>query len=92
MIEAQHPFDDVPATATPAPLKARDVVLDPVFGRRRDALLRTIPVHDLVDCTERADSGITGFGIRALVLAAFDAVIARQGSSIAPPPPKSSTC
>jgi hypothetical protein len=31
VIEAQHPFDDVPATATPAPLKVRDVVLDPVF-------------------------------------------------------------
>jgi hypothetical protein len=67
------------SVAAPAPLEVRDVVLDPVFGRRRDALLRTVPVHDLVDRAERADSGITAFDIRALVLAAFDAVIARQG-------------
>lgn len=61
------------------PLQVRDVVLDPAFARRRDALLRTVPVHDLVDRAERADSGLTGFDVRALVLAAFDAVIARQG-------------
>lgn len=79
MIDAEYLFEDVPVAAAPPPLEVRDVVLDPVFGRRRDALLRTIPVHDLVDRAERADSGITGFDIRALVLAAFDAVIARQG-------------
>ncbi|MGL5826478.1 MAG: hypothetical protein ACRCZD_06820 [Phycicoccus sp.] len=62
-----------------APLEVRDVVLDPVFARRRDALLRSVPVHDLVARAERADSGIASFDTRALVLAAFDAVIARQG-------------
>lgn len=77
--EARHLFGDVSATAISVPLDVRDVILDPVFGRRRDALLRTVPVHDLVDRAERADSGITGFDIRALILAAFDAVIARQG-------------
>lgn len=65
--------------ASPVLLEVRDVVLDPIFARRRDALLRTVPVHDLVERAERADSGMTGFDTRALVLAAFDAVIARQG-------------
>lgn len=60
-------------------LATRDIVLDPVFARRRDALLRTVPVHDLSERAQRADSGLAGFDIRALVLAAFDAVIARQG-------------
>ena len=70
-------LESVPATMVP--LRVRDVVLDPVFARRRDALLRTVPVHDLVDRADRADSGLAGFDVRALVLAAFDAVIARQG-------------
>lgn len=84
--EFEDLFDDHSgADATPdvgpvvVPLQVRDVVLDPVFARRRDALLRTVPVHDLVDRADRADSGLTGFDVRALVLAAFDAVIARQG-------------
>jgi hypothetical protein len=76
--EAGHLLGDIPAPVR-APLDVRDVVLDSVFGRRRDALLRTIPVHDLVDRAERSGSKITGFDIRALALAAFDAVIARQG-------------
>jgi hypothetical protein len=79
VVEASHLFDDLPVAAALAPLEVHDVVLDPVFGRRRDALLRTIPIHDLVDRAERSDSGIAGFDIRALALAAFDVVIARQG-------------
>ena len=79
MVEAEYLFNDVPVAATQAPIEVHEVVLDPVFGRRRDALSRTIPIHDLVDRAERSDSGITGFDIRALALAAFDAVIARQG-------------
>jgi hypothetical protein len=71
--------DIIPVAAARAPLGVQEVVLDPVFGRRRDALLRTIPIHDLVDRAERSDSGISGFDVRALALAAFDAVIARQG-------------
>lgn len=67
------------AVFAPAQLEVRDVVLDPVFARRRDTLLRSVPVHDLVARAERADSGISSFDTRALVLAAFDAVIARQG-------------
>lgn len=53
MAKAGHLFGNVPS-AVRAPLDVRDVVLDPVFGRRRDALLRTIPVHDLVDRAERS--------------------------------------
>ena len=79
MVKAEYLFDDVPVAATQAPVNVHEVVLDPVFGRRRDALLRTIPIHELVDRAERSDSGIAGFDIRALALAAFDAVIARQG-------------
>jgi hypothetical protein len=74
MVEASHLFDNPRVAAALAPLKVHDVVLDPVFGRRRDALLRTIPIHDLVDRAERSDSSIVGFDIRALALAAFDAV------------------
>jgi hypothetical protein len=59
----------------------RDVVLDPIFGKRRDALLRTVPVHELADRADRADAGFGSFDVRALALAAFDAVIARQGLS-----------
>lgn len=62
-----------------AALDVRDVVLDPVFGKRRDALLRTVPIHDLVVRAARTDSGYASFDVRALALAAFDAVIARQG-------------
>ena len=79
MGDAEYLLNDVAVAATRAPLEVHDVVLDPVFGRRRDALLRTIPIHDLADRAERSDSGIAGFDIRALALAAFDAVIARQG-------------
>jgi hypothetical protein len=57
--EAGHLFGNVPS-AVRAPLDVRDVVLDPVFGRRRDALLRMIPVHDLADRAERSGSKITG--------------------------------
>jgi hypothetical protein len=67
------------AVFAPVPLAVRDVVLDPVFARRRDTLLRTVPVHEIVARAERSESGIASFDIRALVLAAFDAVIARQG-------------
>lgn len=79
MVEAEYLLKDVAVAVGRAPLEVHDVVLDPIFGRRRDALLRTIPIHDLVDRAERSDSSITGFDIRALALAAFDAVIARQG-------------
>lgn len=73
-------FADVPRPEQiVAPLEVRDVVLDPTFGRRRDALLRTLPVHEIVERAGRSDSGIAGFDVRALILAAFDAVIARQG-------------
>jgi hypothetical protein len=41
--EARYLFDDVPAAATRAPLEVHDVVLDPVFGRRRDALCALSP-------------------------------------------------
>lgn len=36
-----------------APLRVRDVVLDPVFSSRRDALLRTVPLHEIVDSVAR---------------------------------------
>lgn len=64
------------AVYAPVPLEVRDVVLDPAFARRRDALLRTVPVHDVA---VRASTGPGTFDVRALILAAFDAVIARQG-------------
>jgi len=70
---------DVSALHHANALHVHEVVLDPVFARRRDTLLRSVPVHDIVSRAERADSGITGFDVRALILAAFDAVIARQG-------------
>ena len=67
----------IPASMVPA-LGVPEVILDPVFGKRRDALLRTVPLHDLVD---RTPPQYQGFDVRALALAAFDAVIARQGFS-----------
>lgn len=68
-------------TFTSAGLGVRDVVLDPVFAKRRDALLRTVPLHDLVERAARVDGRFAQFDLRALALAAFDAVIARQGFS-----------
>jgi hypothetical protein len=78
------PFLEFAADATSftgAGLDVRDVVLDPVFAKRRDALLRTVPLHELVDRAARVDSRFAQFDVRALALAAFDAVIARQGFS-----------
>jgi hypothetical protein len=69
------------APSAVAPLEVRDVVLDPIFGKRRDALLRTVPVHRLAERAERSDVAFQAFDVRALALAAFDAVIARQGLS-----------
>ncbi|MBM9459235.1 hypothetical protein JK386_04920 [Nocardioides sp. zg-536] len=76
---AADSLDDADVPPVVPALEVRDVVLDPTFGKRRDALLRSVPVHDLVDRAGRSGSGLEAFDVRALVLAAFDAVIARQG-------------
>lgn len=62
-----------------APLRASDVVLEDSFASRRDSLLRTVPLHDVVDRVRRSEELDPAFDARALCLAAFDAVIARQG-------------
>lgn len=73
--------DQEHSLGVPVPmLEVRDVVLDPAFGKRRDALLRTAPLHALVD-RARSVPDLQDFDVRALALAAFDAVIARQGFS-----------
>lgn len=62
-----------------APLRASDVVLEDSFASRRDSLLRTVPLHDVVERVRRTEELDPAFDARALCLAAFDAVIARQG-------------
>lgn len=64
---------------TATPLRASDVVLEDSFASRRDSLLRTVPLHDVVERVRRSEDLDPAFDPRALCLAAFDAVIARQG-------------
>jgi hypothetical protein len=61
------------------PLRASDLVLEDSFASRRDSLLRTVPLHDVVERVRRSEDLDPAFDARALCLAAFDAVIARQG-------------